>query len=137
MSKADLISRLEALTGPSWEADAEFAVACGQFSEKHRTRPGFVAKTIGGPWVEAPEYTKFIDAAISAVPVLDRPKGALWLKLYQFAGAHGSGASAWNAEIWGVKDDKEVKWWGMHASPAIALLIAICEYLRAKETEGK
>jgi|SRR5882672_10296542 len=122
-----LLSRLQSATGPSRELDAEIALANGW---KLINDAESLWRSPTGRYDWAPLYTESIDAALTLVPSLDKAEGALWLKLGQFAGARGSGKEGWTADIWGVKGDKEVKWWGIHNSPAIALLIAI---ERAKE----
>jgi hypothetical protein len=123
MSNANLLSRLEALTGPSREVDAEIGVASGtyQFIDKATK----LVAVSGGQWVWPPRYTESLDAVLPTVPVLDGPKRGLWINLRETVGAHGTTGCLWHAEIWGLDGDKELHWSGFHSIPAIALLIAI------------
>jgi hypothetical protein len=125
----DLISRLKA-AGPSRELDAEiYDLALNSSKERGGRMPVLWWDERHHEW-QPPHYTESIDAALTLVPSLDKAEGALWLKLGQTGGARGSGKETWIAEIWGIKNDTEVKWRGIHTSPAIALVIAC---LKARE----
>ena len=71
-----LITRLEALTGPSREVDAEIAKATGWTAV-----PWEFAGTRGVTWYtsgpeaykECPQFTGSIDAAMTLMPKIDRP----------------------------------------------------------------
>jgi hypothetical protein len=116
-----LLSRLQSLTAPSREIDAEIALSHDLWHHGRGTT-SVVAS--------APRYTESLDAALTRVPVFDGPGRGLWIKLNQFAGPHGSGKTCWHAELKGIDGDKPLHWWGMHQIPAVALLIAI---MKAKE----
>jgi hypothetical protein len=131
-----LISRLEALTEPSREIDAEIARANGW-----REDP-----TFKGCWFcpdgridyAVPRYTGSLDVALASVPEPGGKGSALWIRLNEVGGSHGSGESLWSVDLHGVErvegaapeDLKDINWYGTHTSPAIALLIAI-ERMRA------
>jgi hypothetical protein len=128
-----LLSRLQNLTEPSREIDAEIALANGWTYEKSWWQ-GPKIKNRTGP----PRYTESIDAAMTLVPVVDKPRHALWINLHSTIGSYGTSGCTWSAEIWGVipveggdpTELKDFKYWGLHSLPAIALLIAI---IKAKE----
>lgn len=128
-----LLSRLQSLTGPDREVDAEIARlilpklrSCPR--DDHGDQPGWMTED---GRVYAPHYTASVDAALPLAPVLDAPGQALWIRLEQGVGGNGTVGCMWRATIWGVIDDWEPEWHGLHQFPAIALLIAI---MQAKET---
>lgn len=122
-----LLSRLEALTEPSREIDAEVALANGW-----RKNPGGLCwlQPDGRLYDFPPRYTASIDAALKLALPFDGKGRGLWIKLNEFAGSHGSGKSCWHAELYGIDNEQEFKYWGMHPLPAVALLIAI---MKARE----
>lgn len=143
MTHSDLISKLEALTGPSREVDGEIALAVEWTFQKlgreggrgdsrpYWRRPGcteWYERSQEGP----PRYTESIDAALTLVPESDAGGRKLWIRLNQFAGSHGSGKECWHAELFGIENEQAIKYWGMHPIAAIALCIAC---LKAREKE--
>jgi hypothetical protein len=113
---ADLISRLQALTEPSREIDAEIALANGWY----------IGKTVNeGCWFspdgeihdrEPPRFTGSLDAALTLVP-----QTSVW-RLEQTAFVMG-----FTFEIW----MQEAGTAGHGPTPAIALLIAIMKTMEA------
>jgi hypothetical protein len=115
----ELIERLEKLTGPDREIDADIAATVGAFKEKHGLPGGgWVSKGEHYAVVPAPRYTESIDAAMTMLP-----EGFRWgLKTSRHR--RGYFAETWTA------DGKVICGIGDAPTPAIALCIAI---LRAIE----
>jgi hypothetical protein len=128
MSNADLISRLEALTGPSREVDADISLVVHPWlkdcpRDDREDSPGWMTKD-GRTY--AARYTESTDAAIAAVP-----EGLRW---ELWGGLKGK---LFRGEVWPLSHNASVLIGHSDANPGIALMIAICKYLRARETEGK
>lgn len=100
------LSRLQALTGPDREVDAEIALENGWT----RTEFGNWQSPSGGYWSGPPRYTESLDAALTLVP-----DGASWeLGTYITTGAYRS---------YVLTDEQGFSGYGH--TPAITLLIAI------------
>lgn len=124
-----LLSRLQALTEPSREIDAEIALANGwkQLSHDLWIDDGCQCHTA------PPRYTEIINDALRLVPVVDAPRTGLWINLHTTLGSYGTPSCAWSAEIFGVvpaegsdpTEVKDFKYWGLHPIAAVAILIAV------------
>ena len=116
-----LLSRLQALTEPSREIDAEIALANGWYIGK-TTNDGVWFNPDGQIHDEPPHYTKSIDAVVILVPP----------ELTWSCGFDDPFYQAAPEPFARVANRKFVPqaWYGKAATPAIALLIAIT---KAKE----
>lgn len=132
MNRADLIDRLEKLTGPDREVDAEIALHFGARHRSRRTGSGvnkgreWFVDSIGGveEWSRhPPASTASIDAAVALVEKMLPGWG--WDLVKPKKGAPGKCRSAvFNGEH---------LFTGSAYSPEVALLLAL---LRALEAEG-
>lgn len=130
-----LLSRLQSLTGPDRDIDAEIALQNGWTKRYSAVGDCMIWRDAdANTSLAPPRYTADLHIVLPLVPVISAPGGALWIKLNQFAGSHGSGKTCWNAELWGVDGDKEFKYWGTHELLPVALLIAI--YRMREETKS-
>ena len=120
-----LLSRLQALTGPDREIDAEIALANGWTNNPNEPSPYQWRDPGGAFFMAPPRYTESLDAVIPLTPKKDGRGRGLWIRLNQFGGSHGFGNDCWHAELYGIEDEDEFKYYGLHTNLAIALLIAI------------
>lgn len=120
----DLISRLQAATGPDRELDADISIAVGAFKEKHGLPGGgWVSKGEHYAVVPAPLYTGLIDIALTLLPD--------GMPIHEMGHVHPD-KKEWYVYI--LTKDRGSH--GRHAVPAIALLIAIFKAIAAK-TSGE
>lgn len=133
----DLIERLEKAEGPNFELD------CAIFEEMLPTEM-FGSKV--SSWfrsddthyygcntedgyrhldcLRAPNYTGSVDAALTLVPELDRPRHGCWWSIQQTVGSFGSSGVFYHAELLVVVGEQYETTHGFNASPAISLCIA-------------
>lgn len=114
-----LIKRLEALTGPSREVDAEIAKAIGWVKYITWTSPN------GRIYADCPNFTNSLDAAMTLVPKMDRPNFP-WLMMKSNNPNNPIGC---RCELW---LDNVKNYRGRGATLAVALCIAA---LKAREVE--
>jgi hypothetical protein len=113
-----LLSRLQKLTAPSKEIDAEicpYPTATGPELEPICKIPGDIL------WRAVPRYTASIDTALTLVPKCDGEQRVIWisLSLSQSEGSRGSGRYVWHAELTGAEriekdgsvEVRDLYWW--------------------------
>ena len=106
----DLIGRLAAATGPDRELDVEIARACGYSGDF-----GWFTPPGGGRLVRCPKFTASIDAALTLLP-----EGKMWLFGHLDPEDMRFFATITDGRVLG-----DETWRGFHATPAIALVLAI------------
>ena len=124
---SDLIERLIQATEGSRELDEAIAIYTGWFYRAHWAVKEKWIRPNGWKCRKPYTFTTSLDAALTLVPE------GRWLHLEQFAGATGSGKSAWHARLY---DAKATEVYGMGFTPALALCIASLK-ARTHERRGE
>lgn len=131
-SLLDLAGRVEALTGPCREMDADIGIAVGLFSEKHGLPGGgWVSRDEHSAVVAAPNFTESLDCAVTLVP----ERHGFYFR--RNCSADGDVIYC-NAQVWPFsdpRDDEAPRYWANSPenAPAIALVAACLKARAASE----
>lgn len=129
-SEADLIARLEKLSGPSRTLANEVLLACGWTLKEFGDGP-----TRSLVWIDPaqhedflegdqPDPTASIEAALTLRPKSNDPHWE-WRVIEFQEWNRGNEHWFWRARLSGWPDDKPLNTFGEHAAPAISLCIAL------------
>ena len=116
--RAELLSKLEAATGPDMDLDAALAEFAGaQIKREPKPRNWRVAEKRAGPWRNLPRYTSSIDAALALVERL--------LPGFDYILEHTNGGLTISCLLGTADPDKRA----FGATPSLAILIALLRSL--------